>query len=616
MIFSVLLAAAVSNPYGVCAHVTRTEKTPYRLAHTVSAMKLAGMGYVRADIDSAAVLRDGKFDFAVYDRVFDTLGKEDIAVLPILNGRYGKEPPEDFDEYREYLGAVMTHYKGRFSAVEIWNEANLNGFFTGADPERYAETLKTAYETVKRADPSVQVAFTGTAGVPLDWIRRAFDAGAGAYFDVMNVHPYSHPRSPEGDLDVQLERLKSLMAEYGLSGKPIWLTEVGWPTHDETIHNSSILLAGLKIARPAQKAWKMLVVDCAVSGVPDQRIADLLLDLLPAGSSVEKVNQVRAVELLRSGGYDAVVYPFDESFPADTVDAVNRFIDEGGVFVDMGGLPCYFGMRGAKKVDGMQHGGFVHRFPFGFGASWTHPGLYPASTRVFATGSGLAAGVKQEPTGFVARRFIRPDNAGGHEWIPLVASETNGAEIVAAGVIRYKGERKGAAVLCSLYAEKGIAGTNDEENQARYTARALAIAFAEGAEAFFTYNLRAEEIDPNYSEHHFGLMHRDFQPKPAYSAYAQFTRMRPPGSVNVPVAWHDPQRVFYYPQWNRPDGKRAGMIWQTGEKTVRVERFSGGRPVFFNMYGRVMRPRDLGGGRYSLTIDGSPVYFAGAELAR
>lgn len=615
MIATLLLAATTLNPYGVAAHVTRTEGTPPRLERTIGALRLAGMGYVRTDVDASAILRDGAFDFTGYDRIFGELAKNGIAVLPILNGRHGKEPPVDFDEYRAYLTAIMTHYRGRFPVVEIWNEANLNNFFIGADPALYAKTLQVSYEAVKAADPSVRVAFTGTAGIPIDWIRKAFESGAGRFFDIMNVHPYTHPRAPEGEMDVRLEALGKLMAEFGLSDKPIWITEIGWPTHEQRIDHASILLAGLKVARPGQESWRVMLVDCSTRGKPSQTQAQKLLDLLPAGSQVEALNQVDAVARLSADAYDAVVYPFDESFPADTIDAVNRFIAEGGVLVDMGGLPCYHGMRDGARIEGLRDGGAVRRFPFGFGAAWTHKGLYPESVRVFATERGLAAGVKQEPTGFQALRFVRPDNAGEHEWIPLVSARaTNGTELVAAGVIRYRGARKGAAVLCSLFAGKGVSGTNDEANQARYTARALGISFAEKVEAYFAYNLRAVEADPYYSEHHFGLMHADFQPKPAFSAYAQFIQARPAGSVNLDIPWHDEGRTLYHPQWMRPDGKVAGMVWQASGDARRELSFADGTPTFQDMFGRRIAPRDLGKGRYALVVGGSPVYFLGARL--
>lgn len=44
---------------------------------------------------------------------------------------------------------------------------------------------------------------------------------------------------------------------------------------------------------------------------------------------------------------------------------------------------------------------------------------------------------------------------------------------------------------------------------------------AAGVAAYFPYEFRASERDPFYSENHFGLVHRDFTPKPAWKAYAE-----------------------------------------------------------------------------------------------
>lgn len=608
---------AIAYPYGVCAHVTRSERNAHNLKGTLDSMELAGMKYVRSDFDCGSMLRkDGKWDFSNYDRLIDQLESRGVTLLPIIYGN--ANPPVDMDSYAEYVRTIIRHYGRRLPVVEIWNEANLNSFFRGADPVAYAKTLATAYAAVKSVDPSIRVAYTGTAGVPFEWIRKTFEAGAAKCFDVMNVHPYSHPFQPEGTVDVNTEKLRKLMEEFGVGDKPIWFTEIGWPTHSISVSFSHIILAGLKVARPEQKCWNMVLVDVAADGPdPDQCMAEELESLLPAGSQVVACTQKESIRRIAAGGIDAVVYPFDETFPADTIDAVNAYIRDGGVLLDMGGLPCYFGMRGSEPVKGMQHGGALGRFPFGYRAWWSDKnGAYPERAQVFATERGIAEGVKQEPTGFVARRFLYPDRIGkDSEWIPLVAGKTtNGVDIVGAAVIRYHGERKGAAVLCSLYARS--MGTNNEENQARFTARSLGLAFAEGIEAYFTYNLRSFEVDPYYSEHHFGLMHADFTPKPAFSAYGNFTRERPAGSVNKAGVWHNDERTLFFPQWTKPNGVKCGMIWALrGKCGKRVLKFTGGTPVFHNMYGRKMGVHQKADGEYVIVVDGSPMYFSGAELA-
>lgn len=615
--------AVDTYPYGVAAHVTRSEGTPSRLKGTIATMRLAGLRYVRSDIDAHRVLRpDGTYDYAVYDPLVSELETHGIRLLPII---YGYKPgawngaPEDLARQEEYVRSFVAHYGLRVPVVEIWNEANIEMFLTNPDPVRYAEILKASYRGAKRANPRVRVAFTGTAGVPLDWIRAVFKAGAVNSFDVMNVHPYSHPGAPEGSLDVNVEKLRALMNEFGCGDRPIWITEIGWPTHSASIEHASILLAGLKTARPEQKSWRVVVADNAMRDSDvDLSLAENLLDLLPPGSEARACSQPETCRRLAAGDVDAVVYPIDMTFPAETVEAVNAFIAKGGVFVDFGGIPCYYGRIGADAPEGMEAGGaMLSRFPFGYRAWWNGgKGVYPEASRVFATEVGLRAGVRQEPTGFAVRRFLVPDRAGSEsEWIPLVAGKTNDVDLVAAAVIRYRGARTGAAVLCSLERSiGGVAGTNTEENQARFTARALGLSFAEGVEAYFPYNLRASEENPGYSEHHFGLMHANFVPKPAYSAYANFTRERPAGSRQTETPWHNAARTLFFPQWTRPTGVSAGMVWTPGALQRLTMRFVGGRPTFRDMYGRKIAVRELGDGSWCVPVSVSPTYFSGAAL--
>lgn len=155
-----------------------------------------------------------------------------------------------------------------------------------------------------------------------------------------------------------------------------------------------------------------------------------------------------------------------------------------------------------------------------------------------------------------------------------------------------------------------------EETQARYTARCAAIAMAEGIEAHFPYALWTRGIKPYYSEDHFSLMQEGYEPKPAFSAYMAFINRRPAGSVQTPGEWHDEARRNYYPQWTMPDGTKAGMVWCVGDGMRRKIRFSGGKPIFRNLYGRRIPVPELEVGVFDVPVGESPVYFEGAELEK
>jgi hypothetical protein len=145
-------------------------------------------------------------------------------------------------------------------------------------------------------------------------------------------------------------------------------------------------------------------------------------------------------------------------------------------------------------------------------------------------------------------------------------------------------------------------------------ARSLGIAFAEGVEKFFWYEFRDSETDPFDAESFFGLVRRDSSAKAALRAYRTFIDMRPPGSVQLRRDWRSADGVWY-PQWLRPDGRSAGMIWTPGRSGKRAVVFSAEGVEIFNVLGERMRVPSRGRS-VELPVTGSPVYFVGATLER
>ena len=633
-------AAATNSPYGVCAHLHRV-KDPDERAEECRWIASTGIRRVRFDMEWWRVQKKpgGPFDFSHYDKVVADAEAQGLTPLPILFDipKWAEPVWEHLDEWGAFVEAVVAHYGDRFPDIEIWNEENLRHFWKHEpDPKRYAEVLKTAYEAAKRANSRVRVLFGGTAGVPLGFIEGVYKAGGAPYFDAMNVHPYSHPRQPEGNLDVQLEAVRALMAKYGDAEKPLLITELGWPTHEASLGSAAILRAGLAIARPEQKSWRIVYAATSPgkngSGPPTE-IAETIEAVLPPGSSCEACFGARLRERLATGNVDAVVYPFDETFPADTFSNVLAFVDAGGVLVDAGGMPMWYCMQ--ETAPGVftgktQEGAKECREALGIDvdAWWLNPALPNACIKANPTEAANAAGFRGDPAGEDADRFQTPRLLGpDDEFVPLlvapiaplregsVAEDDGGSTAVAASVIRRSGGRRGCLVISGLR-RRGTVGTNSEDNQARYLARAMAIAFAESVEQYFWYEFRGREIDPHYSEHHFGLTHRNFTPKPAWGAYRNFALARPAGSVQIPGPWRDKARNLYFPQWTRPDGKAAGAIWTTGEKRRLELEFDSESISFVNAFGLSIPPHPIGPNRFTLEVSATPVYFTGGCLAK
>ena len=249
------------------------------------------------------------------------------------------------------------------------------------------------------------------------------------------------------------------------------------------------------------------------------------------------------------------------------------------------------------------------------------------SVRAFPTEAAKAAGFKGDPAGewvgrYQSPRLLRP----GDEFIPLLEIEVAGGDapaprdsapakrrIAAASVTRLAGGKEGCLIISGSLG--GAGASAGETAQARYLVRSLAISMAEGIDSYYWYEFRAEENDPFYSEHHFGLTHANFTPKPAWGAYKNFTLARPAGSVQMPGPWRDEKSALYYPQWTRPDGTRAGVIWKPGATERLTLRFDGADIRFRDYTGRTMRPVKTADGAYVVPIGENPVYFEGGAVA-
>ena len=617
MILSLFAASIALNPYGACAHITGHE---YPVAQkTCEMMRQAGMGWVRCDFHWHSVeKKKGAWDFSRFDGVVSECEAAGLQLLPILcySVPWANPAYRHLDSWEEYVRRVVSRYGRRLPVVEVWNEANLEQFWRNPNPTNYLALLRRTYETVKKVDPGIRVAFGGTSGVPFGFIEEVYRLGGGKCFDIMNIHPYSHPNRPEGFMDANMEKLRELMAKYGDGDKPVWITEVGWPTHRVVPADGGLLRAGLKAARPEAKWWRMLYVPAQndADGDGDKNVCAQLVDILPEGSSAEVCRADNLARRLAQGDVDAVVYPFSENYAADSVDAVYEFVKAGGVLVDFGGMPMWnayrMGADGAMHQDKNAKTANDRRRLRISEMAWWMDKRYPKSLQVHPSSS--AKGLALPPKGFAGERFLtsrllKP----GDEFIPLLSASTNGVEAVAAVVYRFGSDMKGAVVVSTIM-ERGRRGASSYAQQAKFAARSMGIAFAENVEKFFWYEFRQPDRNPNDSESHFGMVYGNFAPKPAYGAYMTFVGVRPAGSEQCRDKWRSDDGKTYFPQWKRPDGRFAGMIWSLAPGRRKVV-FSSTDMEFVDLFGARVRPV-RNGNAYELALTDSPIYFVGGKI--
>ena len=191
-------------------------------------------------------------------------------------------PPETMDDFATFLANLTTRYARIVDAYEIWKSPNLLKFWTvpvyEQEPEMtadgdygfpdevllgaqyYLPLLKVAYETIKSHDPQALVVTGGLAPVGFSdgynsvdtgtYLQNMLAAGAaeysdavGAVFSASAVPPTleccdkppgvdSHYESFLQYFPELMEFYEEVLAENGLAGTPIVVTQVGWGTSE------------------------------------------------------------------------------------------------------------------------------------------------------------------------------------------------------------------------------------------------------------------------------------------------------------------------------------------------------------------------------------------------
>ena len=609
-----LWAAQTDNPYGSCSHVSRHGEYEVRV-QTYGRMGEIGIGWARSDFDWATMQREpGKWDFTMFDNTVGDAEKGNIQILPILCSppRFAYPAHEHLEAWSAYVRELVKHYGKRLPVVEVWNEQNIPGFWKNPSAKDYTALLKATYAAVKSVDPEIQVAIGGHAGVPIPFIEEVYKLGGKDAFDIMNVHPYSHPRRPEGNLDRELTALRELMAKYGDADKKVWITEIGWPTHQCRLAAKGIIRAGLAKIQPNKKNWHVLFLD-EDGNAEEHGITALLAAELPEGSVLQTCGPDTFNGALLGGLYDVVIYPFSERFPVQTIDAVIDFVRRGGTLVEFGGMPLWTGVRADKaKGDAIPEWKYREMLRIGVEAWWTNKAL-PETLPVFA-----AEGVEGIPVpkeGIKAERFLTPHNfKEGDTFIPLLTGKTKeGVAATAAAVMKFNSDMKGAVILSGLFERQ--MSTSSEARQAKMVPRANLIAFAMGVERLFWYEFQAPESDAFDPESHFGMTHRSHAFKPAAEAYRALIAQRPVGSVQRSDPWRSGDGRFFHPAWTRPDGMAAGAVWTLAEASgCYAVTFDSSKMAFATHLGHPLEAAPLEGSTYLLQLGDSPLYFTGGAL--
>ena len=544
----------IHDPYGVCAHVSRGE---WQFApQTFQKMHEAGINYVRTDFDwKYAEIKQGTWQYNQLDRVVELAKKENINVLPILDYDVPWATPawKHLDLWSNYVRNLVTRYP-LLRYWEVWNEQNSPSFWHDTSSgENYAKLLERTYREIKAINPELTVLYGGTAGVPLPFIEASLKAGAGKYFDVMNIHPY-HWRGVPEMMFSDLTSLKALMRKYGVGEKPIWITEVGWATARPPRFFVDVLPSVLAEAGVDPAAGAVAVVNDPELGffeAPNFN-ADFNLGMF------RKVERIRLKDLksLDVKRFPVLVPSTSEEFPMSYLPDVIDYVKRGGTLLLPTGLPFYhdYQMDGKGSGKNVQvNDKYLKHLHIAWETWWVKNSV-PQQEKWQKPASRFAGKFKVDfkPTG----RFLTDANLKkGDEFIPVIEASTDDYRGTICALYKLNSDLKGNIIV---YSGLGVTDSTTEKRQAEMLPRTYLIALANGVERIFWYNFRAGEWKPDEREHHFGIVHADFSPKPAFHAYKTLTTLCPSGSTIPEISVHGKS---YLANWKRPDGVKVWAVW-------------------------------------------------------
>lgn len=205
-------------------------------------------------------------DFGRVDEVYDTItafGMRPVVELSFMPRDLASDPsktvfgygaiispPRDYDRWGDLVRDLTRHLVDRYGlrevidnwAFEVWNEANLEVFWSGT-PQEFFRLYDVSAAAVKDVHPDIRVG--GPSSAANGWVQELIDHvdASGAALDFVSTHTYGNAPL---DWRPALER-------HGRAGTPIWWTEWGpTPTHFHGIGDgpfgAAFLLHGMRSA--------------------------------------------------------------------------------------------------------------------------------------------------------------------------------------------------------------------------------------------------------------------------------------------------------------------------------------------------------------------------------
>ena len=225
---------------GVNVHL---EKYGDELPDVVDDIRATGIRYVKQPFYFS-----DNFDWAVADRIVNTVAAEGLVLVPLLDGdpASGFAPPNSISDYATWVGEFAARYGDQIAHYIIWDEPNLSSHWGGepVNPATYAALLAAAAEAIRAVDSDAVIVAGPLAPTTESgpdnlsetlFLQALYEADAGDSFDIVAAKPYGFDTGPD-DRTVSNERLnfsrpillREVMDAHGDGDKAIWAGNWGW----------------------------------------------------------------------------------------------------------------------------------------------------------------------------------------------------------------------------------------------------------------------------------------------------------------------------------------------------------------------------------------------------
>ena len=597
------------SPYGICAHLNRWEFP--ELKEELRLMKEAGIGLDRTDLDWAQVEpKKGKWNFSRWDTVLRAAEENNITILPILGGfqpKWGSPLTAHMNDWKNYITTVVNRYKGRLGYWAVVNEPDLRGEFSN-NHILYTKFLKESYDCIKAADPDAIVLNGGLIVHQnvSEFLRRAPKNS----FDVLNVHRYFFQDYPEASLYSWLRNIKSEMKKNNAhSDKPLWLTEIGYstlPAPDLT----GIIEYALKVLKLDDPSLPVVLIEDPDYLYSTECVNLDLYSFFRKGRTFLRIPLKNLTEL-EPEKHPLLLLPMNEGYPSAFHEPLVAYLRKGGtVIFPGGGIPFYFNR--VRLPDGsIENRGAstkIHQdLHFSWDAWWRNPKAPKFTTQLEAIPEAQGLNYPLIAERYLGRKNLKP----GDELIPIVSafSEDRSWSAPVAGIYRFNSDLKGNLIALAW---QDFSHRTSEEWQAKLLPRTLLLAFSAGVDKVFAYSFRSQEHFSKRGgrEAFFGILRVDLSKKPAYTAYATLTKMRPPGSYNLEFMKKD---GVYMVSWLKPDGIPVCAVWTVAQPQSVLLKTTGKLRSAYDYLGKSCSPATVPG-EVRLTAGPGVTYLEGITV--